>query len=124
MFNLPYFKINPRATASKIKIMDVVATAPFAATLVIVPASSATNPLNVPATTSAKAATTRIQNNQQNNKNSFFPVLPIYSSIIKPIVRPLFFTDAYIAAKSCTAPKNTPPISTHKSTGSHPNIAA
>ena len=124
MFNLPYFKINPRATASKIKSMDVVATAPFAAILVTVPASSATNPLNVPATTSAKAATTRIQNNQQNNKNSFFPVLPIYSSIIKPIVRPLFFTDAYIDAKSCTAPKNTPPISTHKSTGSHPNIAA
>ena len=45
-------------------------------------ASSATNPLNVPATTSANAATTRIQNNQQNNRNNFFPSLPIYSSII------------------------------------------
>ena len=124
LLNFVYLRKNPSATASNINNMEVVATAPFAATFVTAPASFVANPLKVPATTSAKAATTRIQNNQQNNKNSFFPVLPIYSSIIKPIVRPLFFTDAYIDAKSCTAPKNTPPISTHKSTGSHPNIAA
>ena len=74
--------MQPSATASTMKSMDVVATAPFAATLLTTPASSATNPLNVPATTSANAATTRIQNNQQNNRNNFFPSLPIYSSIM------------------------------------------
>ena len=36
----------------------------------------------VPATTSAKAATTRIQNSQQNNRNNFFPNLPMYSSMM------------------------------------------
>ena len=30
----------------------------------------------------------------------FLPTLPMYSSIIKPIVLPLFLTDAYIEAKS------------------------
>ena len=33
-------------------------------------------------------------------------------------------TEAYSAPKSVTAPKNTPPISTHSSTGSQPNAAA
>ena len=55
--------------------MEVVATAPFAATFVTAPASFATNPLKVPATTSANAATTRIQNSQQNKRNNFFPKL-------------------------------------------------
>ena len=40
------------------------------------------------------------------------------------MVRPLFFTEAYMDEKSCTAPKNTPPMSTHKSTGTQPNTAA
>lgn len=82
--NFPYFKIIPNATASKINKIDVVATAPFAATFFTAsPATVGTvKPLNVPATTSANAATTKIQNNQQNNKNNFFPNFPIYSSII------------------------------------------
>jgi hypothetical protein len=104
--------------------MEVVATAPFAATFVTVPASFTANPLKVPATTSANAATTRIQNSQQNKRNNFFPSFPIYASMIYPIVRPLFFTDAYMDAKSCTAPKNTPPMRIHNRTGSQPKIAA
>ena len=40
------------------------------------------------------------------------------------MVRPLFLTDAYIEAKSCTAPKNTPPIRIQSNTGSHPKTAA
>jgi len=97
LFNLPYFNNIPSATASTIKIIDVMATEPLAATFAPV---SMLNPLNVPATTSAKAAITRIQNNQQKAKNNFLPTLPMYSSIIKPIVLPLFLTDAYIEAKS------------------------
>ena len=37
---------------------------------------------------------------------------------------PSFFTLAYKAPKSVTAPKKIPPISTHKSTGTQPNTAA
>ena len=37
---------------------------------------------------------------------------------------PSFLTDAYSAVKSCTAPKNTPPIKSHKRAGAQPNIAA
>ena len=124
LLNFVYLRKNPSATASNINNMEVVATAPFAATFVTVPASFATNPLKVPATTSANAATTRIQNSQQNKRNNFFPSFPIYASMIYPIVRPLFFTDAYMDAKSCTAPKNTPPMRIHNRTGSQPKIAA
>ena len=98
--SFPYFKSMPNATASIIKSMEVVATAPFAVTFINSPASFAVNPLKVPATTSAKAATTRIQNSQQKSRNSFFPIFPIYSSIMYPMVRPLFLTEAYIEAKS------------------------
>ena len=80
--------------------IEVVATAPFAAIFVTAPASSTVNPLNVPATTSANAATTKIQNSQQNKRNNFFPNFPMYSSMMYPIVRPLFLTDAYMDAKS------------------------
>ena len=100
LLNLVYFRKNPSPTASIMNNMEVVATAPFAATFVTSPASFAANPLKVPATTSANAATTRIQNNQQNKRNNFFPNFPIYASMIYPIVRPLFFTDAYMEAKS------------------------
>ena len=82
LLNLVYFKNIPRPTASKINNIEVVATAPLATTFVTSPASFAANPLNVPATTSANAATTRIQNNQQNNRNNFLPNFPIYSSMI------------------------------------------
>ena len=124
LLNFVYLRKNPSATASNINNMEVVATAPFAATFVTAPASFATNPLKVPATTSANAATTRIQNSQQNKRNNFFPSFPIYASMIYPIVRPLFFTDAYMDAKSCTAPKNTPPMRIHNRTGNQPKIAA
>ena len=100
LLNFVYLRKNPSATASNINNMEVVATAPFAATFVTVPASFTANPLKVPATTSANAATTRIQNSQQNKRNNFFPSFPIYASMIYPIVRPLFFTDAYMEAKS------------------------
>ena len=75
--------MKPSATASKINKIEVVATAPFAAMVeVTTPASSTAKPLKVPATTSAKAAITKIQNSQQNNRNSFLPSLPMYSSIM------------------------------------------
>ena len=80
--------------------------------------------LNVPATISANAAITIKVNNQQNARNNFLPSLPIYFSIKSPIDLPSFFTLAYNAPKSVTAPKKIPPINTHKSTGSHPNTAA
>ena len=79
--SLPYFKIIPSATASMINSMEVVATAPLASTVEVTP-SAVTKPLKVPATTSANAATTRIQNSQQNSRNNFLPSLPMYSSII------------------------------------------
>ena len=64
------------------------------------------------------------EKSQQKSKKSFLPVLPIYFSISIPIDLPSFLTEAYSAPKSVTAPKNTPPISTHSSTGSQPNAAA
>ena len=61
---------------------------------------------------------------QQNKKNNFLPLRPIYFSIICPIDFPSVLTEAYSAPKSCTAPKNTPPTITHKNAGSQPNIIA
>lgn len=40
------------------------------------------------------------------------------------MVRPLFFTEAYMAAKSWTAPKKTPPSRIHSSTGTQPKTEA
>ena len=94
LLNFVYFRKNPSPTASTMNNMEVVATAPFATTFVTSPVVPVAKPLKVPATTSANAATTRIQNNQQNKRNNFFPSFPIYASMIYPIVRPLFFTDA------------------------------
>ena len=82
------------------------------------------NPLKVLATMSEKAAITNNVNIQANKKKNFLPVFPIYCSISPPIDLPSFLTDAYNDPKSCTAPKNIPPISTHSNTGTHPNIAA
>ena len=79
LLNLEYLRKKPSATAS---MMKSIATAPLATTFVTSPALSAAKPLKVPATTSAKAATTSIQNSQQNNRNNFFPNLPMYSSMM------------------------------------------
>ena len=48
----------------------------------------------------------------------------MYFSISWASDLPLFLTLAYSAPKSCTAPKKMPPTSTHRSTGSQPNISA
>ena len=56
--------------------------------------------------------------------NSFFALDPMLSEMISPMDLPLFLTDANIEPKSWTAPKNSPPIRTHRVTGSHPNTAA
>ena len=42
----------------------------------------------------------------------------------KPIDFPSFLTEAYKEPKSCTAPKNNPPMINHRSTGTHPNTDA
>ena len=111
--------------ATPINNIDIVAAAASAYTLVVSPVvASALKPTNVPATISVNAAITRSVNNQQNNINNFLPVLPIYFSIIIPIDLPSFLTEAYKAPKSCTAPKNKPPMINHKRTGTHPNTHA
>ena len=74
----PKRRIMPRATASRMNSMEVVATAPLA----VFRLRSALKPLKVPATTSAKAATTRMQNSQQNIRNSFLPSFPMYASMM------------------------------------------
>ena len=59
--------MHPNMTASNINNNEVVATAPFADDLTTSPVVALfTKPLKVPATTSAKAAITKIQNSQQN----------------------------------------------------------
>ena len=73
---------------------------------------------------SAKAATTRPQNSQLKTRNSLRPVLPMYFSISRPMDLPSFFTLAYRAPKSVTAPKKMPPSRIHSSTGSQPKAAA
>ena len=55
---------------------------------------------------------------------SFFARGPMLSEMISPMERPLFLTDANMDPKSCTAPKNSPPMSTQRVTGIHPNTAA
>ena len=83
-----FFKKKPKAIATTIYNIEIDAAAAFGCNL---EPSTAEKPLNVPATISAKAAITKSVNNQQNN---FFPVLPIYSSMIPPIDLPFDFTDA------------------------------
>ena len=61
---------NPKTTAPKINNIEIEAAAAFGELL----APVTVNPLKVPATTSANAATTRIQNSQQNKRNNFFQV--------------------------------------------------
>ena len=116
-----FFKIIPRITATPINNMETVAAAPLAYTALPSPAGYA---LKVPATISVNAAITKRVNNQQNNMKSFLPILPMYFSIIIPMDFPSFLTDAYRAPKSCTAPKNNPPTTIHKNTGTHPNTLA
>ena len=48
----------------------------------------------------------------------------MYFSISTPMDLPSFLTEAYRAPKSVTAPKKTPPMSTHSRTGSQPKAAA
>ena len=52
---------------------------------------------------------------------AIFGWLPVMLLIL---IGGVFFTDAYMEAKSCTAPKKTPPIRILSITGSHPKIAA
>ena len=116
-----FFWIRPKITATRINNMEMDAALPLA---YATPASSSPVPTKVPATISVKAAITNRVNSQQNSMNNFLPVLPMYFSMIIPIDFPSFFTEAYRAPKSCTAPKNKPPIRSHRSTGTHPNTDA
>ena len=118
--NLVNLRNIPSATANTMNKIEVVATAPSATTF----APLASKPLKVVATTSAKAAITRMEKSHVKSKNRRFPSLPMYFSIMTPMDLPLFRTEAYIAEKSCTAPKNTPPIKIHNNTGTHPKMAA
>ena len=105
--------------------MEILPAAPLTVDFVISPvAASVTKPLKVPETISANAAVTIRVNNQQNSKKSFLPVLPMYCSINIPMDFPSFFTLAYSAPKSVTAPKKIPPSKIHNRTGSQPNAAA
>ena len=90
----------------------------------VTPSSVTVYALKVPATISANAAITSRVNSQQNKRNSFRPVFPIYFSIKSPMDFPSFLTLAYKAPKSVTAPKKMPPKTIHRRTGTHPNTAA
>ena len=92
-----FLQRNPKAIATTIYNIEIDAAAALGCNF---DPSTAEKPLNVPATISAKAAITNNVNNQQNKKNNFLPVFPIYSSIIPPIDFPLDLTDAYNAPKS------------------------
>lgn len=57
----------------------------------LVTPSTVSYALNVPATMSANAAITIKVKSQQNRRNSFLPVLPMYCSIRSPIDLPSIF---------------------------------
>ena len=81
---------NPKTTAPKINNIEIEAAAAFGELL----APVTVNPLKVPATISVKAAITSKVNNQENRRNNFLPVLPMYFSIRTPMDLPSFFTEA------------------------------
>ena len=88
------FRNKPNTIAAKIYIIDIdAAEAPG-----IFCEPSLLKPLNVPAR--INAAMTNKVNSQQNSRNNFLPVLPIYRSMMRPIDLPSFLTDAYSAVKS------------------------
>ncbi len=117
--------MNPKQTASGMNSMEAVATEPLAGILTIFPvASSTADPANVPATISANAATTSTSTSQANMVKHIFVFRPMFSSMTSPRDCPLWRTDANNAEKSCTAPKNIPPMRIHNSTGTQPKTAA
>ena len=89
-FGFTYFVNNPKTTAPKINNIEIEAAAAFGELL----APVTVNPLKVPATISVKAAITSKVNNQENRRNNFLPVLPMYFSIRTPMDFPSFFTEA------------------------------
>ena len=91
---------------------------------VTAPSLPVTKPLNVEDVMEVNAAITSNENSQQNNVKNLRPFLPMYFSMIKPMDLPSFFTEAYKAEKSCTAPKKIPPINSQRSAGTQPNTAA
>jgi hypothetical protein len=70
------------------------------------------------------AATTSKRVSHAKTENSIIPLLPIFVWITSPIDLPLWRTDANNEPKSCTPPTNILPKTIHKSTGTHPKIAA
>ena len=77
---------NPKTTAPKINNIEIEAAAAFGELLAPVTVN--------PATISVKAAITSKVNNQENRRNNFLPVLPMYFSIRTPMDFPSFFTEA------------------------------
>ena len=117
--------IRPKNTANRTNSREIVPAAPLEAAVSARTVGSAEEKaLKVPATISAKAAMTRSVNSQQNSRNSLRPKRPMYFSMMRPMDLPSFFTLAYSAPKSVTAPKKMPPSSSHSSTGSQPKAAA
>ena len=76
------------------------------------------------ATIEAKAATTKISVRYAKMQNSFLAVPSIFCAMTVASVCPLWRIEANSAPKSCVAPKKMPPMSTHKSTGTQPKMAA
>ena len=81
-------------------------------------------PLKVLDTMDVNAAITSKVKSQQNSEKNLLPAFPMYFSITIPIDFPSFFTDAYIALKSCTAPKKIPPNRSQRRQGTQPKAAA
>ena len=57
-------------------------------------------------------------------QNSFLAVSSMFSAMTVASVCPLWRMEANSAPKSCMAPKKMPPMSTHRSTGTQPKMAA
>ena len=76
---------SPNAIASGMNNVDAVATEPLVATV----CPSALYPANVPATISAKAATTRIRTSHANTVKHILVLWLIFTSIISPSDLPL-----------------------------------
>lgn len=76
------------------------------------------------ATMEAKAATTKMSVRYEKMQNSFLAVSSMFSAMTVASVCPLWRMEANSAPKSCMAPKKMPPMSTHRSTGTQPKMAA
>lgn len=122
LFDLTCFGVRPDTATSAVGDVSIITATPFTTALLAIPTSSTAGPLGIPTAASTGTTAAEVRGGRRGGEGGFFPDLPVCSSVVWPVMHPLFFARTCVSTGSYATPGGAPPVEVRGEAKDRPGV--